>query len=84
MAYIPHLMFAAKTIKFLHSIAGEINMENETLPENILRAYLKNHSYIDLLTKQIEQKGSVHRILVIGQTGAGKSSLINLLADKSE
>ncbi|CAF1063684.1 unnamed protein product [Rotaria sordida] len=35
-----------------------------------------------MVLKQIKQKGSVNRILVIGQTGAGKSSVINLLAGK--
>jgi GTP-binding protein EngB required for normal cell division len=82
MAYIPHLMLAAKTIDFVRSIAGEVSMETETSVDLILRAYLKNLNNLDMLVKQIERKGSVHRILVIGQTGAGKSSLVNLLAGK--
>jgi GTP-binding protein EngB required for normal cell division len=82
MAFVPGILLAAKSIEFLRSIAGELNMESETLPENILRAYLENRNYTDILMKQIERKGSVNRILVIGQTGAGKSSLINLLAGK--
>jgi len=57
-------------------------METETSADLILRAYLKNLNNLDMLVKQIERKGSVHRILVIGQTGAGKSSLVNLLAGK--
>jgi predicted GTPase len=82
MAYITHAFAAAKVIDFVRSIAGELSMESETSAERILRAYLENLNNIDMLMKQIERKGSVHRILVIGQTGAGKSSLVNLLAGK--
>lgn len=67
---------------FLHTIAGELNMESETLMENILRKYLIDPENDDLLLKQIARTGSVNRILIIGQTGAGKSSLVNLLADR--
>ena len=57
-------------------------MESETSVENIFLAYLKNGALTDVFMEQIRRKGGVNRILVIGQTGAGKSSLINLLAGK--
>ncbi|CAF1411207.1 unnamed protein product [Adineta ricciae] len=75
-------MWGAKSVEFLRAIAPELNMENETDRESILNAYLKNTNNINILLKQLETKGSVNRVLVIGQTGAGKSSLINLLAGK--
>lgn len=41
---------------------------------------MSNHGNTDIFMKQTEKKGSVHRILTIGQTGAGKSSVVNPLA----
>jgi small GTP-binding protein len=68
--------------QFLRSVAAELGMDSETSTVNILRAYLENGNNIDMVLKQLGRKGSVNRILVIGQTGAGKSSLVNLLAGK--
>ena len=82
MAFASHVLLAAKAADFLRTIAGELSMESETSMERIMKAYLRNYSNIETLMKQIEFKVSVNRILVVGQTGAGKSSLINLLAAK--
>ena len=73
---------ATKSSEFLQSIAQELNMDSETSPANILEAYLKNVGNINILRKQIERRGGVNRVLIVGQTGAGKSSLVNLLAAK--
>ncbi|CAF1678701.1 unnamed protein product, partial [Didymodactylos carnosus] len=80
MAVVASVVIDTLTEQFLHSIAKELGMESETSAMNILRTYLENRNNIDMVLKQIGRKGSVNRILVIGQTGAGKSSLVNLLA----
>ena len=69
---------------FLQSIVNELDMRCETSLTNILKAYFdkNNERTFEILKKQIEQKGAVNRILVIGQTGVGKSSLINLFTNK--
>lgn len=82
MAFPISIVLNAISQPFLRSIAEELGMEYETSVETIVDAYLKNRNNIGMLMKQIEKKGAVNRILVIGQTGAGKSSLINLLAGK--
>ncbi|CAF1201077.1 unnamed protein product [Adineta ricciae] len=82
MAGVASVVLDTLTTQFLRSIAKELDMESETSAMNILRAYLENRNNMDMVLKQIERKGSVNRILVIGQTGAGKSSLVNLLAGK--
>jgi hypothetical protein len=82
MAGVASHVIDTLTEQFLRSIAKELGMESETSSMAILRAYLENRNNIEMVMKQIGLKGSVNRILVIGQTGAGKSSLVNLLAGK--
>ena len=75
------VMLAGKALDFARLIAEELSMESESPARAILAAYWKTANF-EMLLKQIEKKGCVHRILIIGQTGVGKSSLVNLLANK--
>ena len=76
--------FSEKFKIFLQSIVNELDMRSETSLTNILKVYFYNNNerIFEILKKQIEQKGAVNRILVIGQTDVGKSSLINLFTNK--
>ncbi|CAF1254743.1 unnamed protein product [Adineta steineri] len=59
-------------------------MPEETSSQIILDTYLGRSFIMDRFATQIQKKGFVNRILIIGQTGVGKSSVVNLLADEKK
>ncbi|CAF1292946.1 unnamed protein product [Adineta steineri] len=73
---------ASEAISFWTLLCHELNLPPDTPRNEIVSKYLGHETttWGDLLIQQIQAQGHVNRILVIGQTGVGKSSLINLLA----
>ncbi|CAF1077553.1 unnamed protein product [Didymodactylos carnosus] len=66
--------------QFLLQIAQELDITSEATSDEIVELYLQNPRFSAKFLKQIERTGNINRVLVIGQTGVGKSSLINLMA----
>ena len=69
---------------FFDQLAEENDLSREYTLENMLQVYLKDRAHLDVLRKQISRKACINRILVIGHTGVGKSSIVNLLMKREE
>ena len=69
---------------FFDQLAEENNLSRETTLENMLQEYLKDRAHLEVLRRQISKKACINRILVVGHTGVGKSSIVNLLMKKEE